>query len=81
MGVEIAAQAAAADFLGRRGERRGERQQQRFAFLDEMEHGTARRARAETGQAGQQLDQTVDLGNGHRAQEVPQNGSCMPGGS
>ncbi len=42
----------------------GKRRHDLFALLDEEQRGAARRARAEPRQAGEQLDQTLDLGSG-----------------
>ena len=56
-GIEIAADRARADRLGRPRQRRGQRLHQDFAPLDQMQRRAPRRARPEPRQFGQQLDQ------------------------
>ena len=55
------------DLRGRLGECRGQRLHQGFPLLDEVEDRAPGRARAQPRQAGEKLDQTLDLGGSHEA--------------
>src|SRR5258707_10140933 len=63
--IEIAAGRTRLDRAGDILQRLDQRQQQRFALLDEKEYGTARRAWPEPRQARQNLDQSIDIADGH----------------
>ena len=64
LGVDISAHPADLDLLQRGLHRRGKRRHDLLALLDQKERRAARRAGAEPRQAGEQLDQTLDLGSG-----------------
>jgi hypothetical protein len=64
-GVDVAAGRAHDDTLARDPQRIAERTEQLLALLDEMERGAPRRARPETRETGQELDQTLDFGAGN----------------
>ena len=60
--VDIAAAGADDDALGCDAHRLGQRREQLLALLDEMQRRPPGRAGAEPGQAGEKLDETLDLG-------------------
>ena len=63
--VDIAADLADLDFLHRRFQRGGKRRHQQFALFDEMQRRAPRRARAQSRQPRQQLNQALDFGSGN----------------
>src|SRR5262249_29190836 len=81
LGVDIAADAAHRNLLQRGLHGGSERRHDLLAFLDEEQRGAARRARPEPGQAGEQLDQALDLGagggSGHGTEPLVLS-YCMP---
>src|SRR6185312_10466911 len=68
--IDIAADLAHPHRLDRTIERRGQRDHQLVLLLDELQHGTPRRARPQPRQAREKLDQLLDLGSGGH-QETP----------
>ena len=66
LGIEIAADGAGADAFGRGAERGEQRLQVRFAPLQQVQGGTARRARPETGELAEMSDQPFDRLARHR---------------
>src|SRR6185437_4050678 len=65
--IDIAAGRAGADALLGDLHRLGERPEQLLALADEMQRRAARRARPQTRQAGEKLNQPLDLGAGDLA--------------
>src|SRR5215475_4492713 len=82
LAVDIAADAAHLDLLQRRLHGGGERRHDLLAFLDQKQRRAPRRAGTKSWQAGEQLDQALDLGSGSsgRHRTCIQN-NFMPGGS
>ena len=80
LGVDIAAHPADLDFFQRGMHRRGKRRHDLLALLDEKQRRAPRRAGAEPRQAGEQGDQTLDLGSGsggrHERRRRPAIGYC-----
>jgi len=64
--VDIAAGLADLDLIDRDLQRACERRHQRLALLDQVQRGAPRRARAQTGQPRQELDQAFDFRTGDR---------------
>src|SRR5215510_13927582 len=80
LGVDIAAHSADLDFFERGLHRRGERRHDLLALLDQKQRRAARRAGPEPRQAGEQGDQTLDLGSGGSGgheRRRPATGYCM----
>src|SRR5947207_10491830 len=77
-GVEIAADFAIADRRGRVAHRRAERLEKAFAFFQQHQRRTPCRARAQTRQFCQQLNQTLDFGTGGKRRHQPPD--PRPGG-
>ena len=64
-GVEIAATRTRPNGLGGVRQRIGERDQQGFAAFGQVKRGPSRRARPQTRQLGEELDQPVEVRMGH----------------
>jgi len=64
LAVDISAHPADLDFLKRGVHRRGKRRHDLLALLNEKERGATRRTGTKPRQAGEQLDQSLDLGSG-----------------
>ena len=69
--IQVAAGRTRPDVLGRLLQGRGEGQHEGLRLLDHLERRPARRARPEARQAGEQLDQAIEIADGHDRRAGP----------